>query len=135
MGKKNNLYIYYYIINYTYMAEFNKLSGEPRLFINDKDSGAESFGTSESSTGTKNSTEGKATEFHTFSPKTNFSLPSLPSFSSLSTPSLPNGSLKLSSHVLNTMVLLLAASSVTWVPLMVIGGKNKIKSKKINKVL
>jgi len=132
MGKKINLYIHYYIINYSYMEESNKLEGNPKLFISKEDSGAESFGTTSS---TKNGPEGKAREFHTSSPKSNFSLPTLPSLSSPSIPALPEGSLKLSTHVLNAMVLLLAASSVTWVPLMVIGGKNKIKSKKINKVV
>ena len=48
-------------------------------------------------------------------------------------PKLPPISVDFTSGVMNTLVLLLAASSTTWVPLMVLGGKNKNKSKKINK--
>jgi hypothetical protein len=50
-----------------------------------------------------------------------------PTPSSFSSPEI---SFDLVPGIMNVLVLLLAASSVTWVPLMVLGGKNKIKSEK-----
>lgn len=50
---------------------------------------------------------------------------------------MPDISFDMGPGIMNVLVLLLAASSVTWVPIMVLGGKkkNKIKSVKINKGL
>lgn len=53
------------------------------------------------------------------------------SFFSLPQPSLP--SLNSSTGLMNSLVLILALSSITWVPTIVIGGKNKLKTKKNNK--
>lgn len=44
--------------------------------------------------------------------------------------SSPEISFDLVPGIMNVLVLLLAASSVSWVPLMVLGGKNKIKTEK-----
>jgi hypothetical protein len=53
------------------------------------------------------------------------------SYFSIPQPSLP--SLNSSTGLMNSLVLILAFSSITWVPAMVIGGKNKLKTKKNNK--
>ena len=50
---------------------------------------------------------------------------------------MPDVSFDMGQGIMNVLVLLLAGSSVTWVPIMVLGGKKKIKIKsvKINKEL
>ena len=70
----------------------------------------------------------------TFTSPRKISQKSVPSTSTLPPTDLTKLTLpKLPINVMNAIILTLTLSSVTWVPLMILGGKNKHKSKKINK--
>jgi hypothetical protein len=129
--KKNNLYIHYYIINYTYMD-----TSKIKIFtsvVNDSDTNINFTTTSKQSNNPDITTSNELNNptirvFYKETPQSEKPQPQ----EIEQTSSFPKLSF---TKIMAAIYTAIATSSVTWAPLMVIGGKNKYKSKKINKII